>query len=166
MKGSEKMSNYLDDENPFYFLESNIDYYNNKYSRKSNIKDHGGEPYVVDIEEVTKENNVFRRAIWTGKYLQVTLMCINPGEDIGLEIHEDTDQFLRIKSGNGIVKMGKDKDKLEFEKKVNDDYAIVIPAGTWHNVYNTGNKLLKLYSIYAPPHHPKGTVHITKNDQI
>ena len=67
------MSNYLDDENPFYFLESNIDYYNNKYSRKSNIKDHGGEPYVVDIEEVTKENNVFRRAIWTGKYLQVTI---------------------------------------------------------------------------------------------
>ena len=160
------MSNYLDDENSFYFLESNIDYYNNKYCRKSNIKDHGWEPYVVDIEEVTKENNVFRRAIWTGKYLQVTLMCINPGEDIGLEIHEDTDQFLRIESGNGIVKMGKDKDKLEFEKKVNDDYAIVIPAGTWHNVYNTGNKPLKLYSIYAPPHHPKGTVHITKNDQI
>ena len=93
-------------------------------------------------------------------------MCINPGEDIGLEIHEDTDQFLRIESGNGIVKMGKNKDKLEYEKKVNDDYAIVIPAGTWHNVYNTGNKLLKLYSIYAPPHHPKGTVHITKNDQI
>ena len=62
--------------------------------------------------------------------------------------------------------MGKNKDKLEYEKKVNDDYAIVIPAGTWHNVYNTGNKLLKLYSIYAPPHHPKGTVHITKNDQI
>ncbi|AYD40503.1 cupin domain-containing protein [Clostridium fermenticellae] len=128
------------------------------------LKDHGSEPFVVNIDDATERNNNFRTAIWTGKHLQVTLMSINPGDDIGLEVHPNVDQFLRIEEGQGTVKMGKSKHNLDFERRVYDGYAIMVPSGTWHNVINTGNKSLKLYSIYAPPEHPYGTIHITKQD--
>ena len=128
------------------------------------LKDHGPKPYVVNIEEAAKRNNTFRTALWTGKHLQVTLMSIGVGEDIGLEIHPNLDQFIRIESGQGIVRMGNRKDKLDFEARVYDDYAFIIPAGTWHNLINTGRTPIKLYSIYAPPQHPHGTVHRTKAD--
>lgn len=126
------------------------------------LKDYGPEPFVVDIEKATKQNKTFRTALWTGPYLQLTLMSIKAGEDIGLEIHPDHDQFIRIEEGQGIVRMGDTKDSLNFEQKVYDDFAIIIPAGKWHNLINTGDKPLKLYSIYAPPEHPSGTVHETK----
>ncbi|WP_330382069.1 cupin domain-containing protein [Thermotalea metallivorans] len=126
------------------------------------LKDYGPESFVVDIEEVTKQNNTFRTALWTGRHLQLTLMSINVGEDIGLEIHPTLDQFIRIEEGQGIIQMGDRKDRLDFQKKVHGDFAIIIPAGKWHNLINTGNKPLKLYSIYAPPQHPRGTVHETK----
>ncbi|WP_156943666.1 cupin domain-containing protein [Alkaliphilus transvaalensis] len=128
------------------------------------LKDYGPEPYVVNIEEATKQNNTFRTALWTGEYLQLTLMSINVGDDIGLEIHTDHDQFIRIEEGQGIVMMGDSKDCLDFRAEVSDDYAILIPAGKWHNLINTGCNPLKLYSIYAPPEHPRGTVHETKED--
>jgi mannose-6-phosphate isomerase-like protein (cupin superfamily) len=128
------------------------------------IKDYGPEPFVVNIEEVTKQNDTFRTALWTGKYFQLTLMSIKVGEEIGLEIHPDLDQFLRIEEGQGIVKMGDSKDSLDFQEKVYEDFIIIIPAGKWHNLINTGYKPLKLYSIYAPPQHPRGTVHETKAD--
>lgn len=128
------------------------------------LKDYGPEPFVINIEEATKQNNNFRTALWTGKHLQLTLMSINPGEDIGLEIHPNLDQFLRIEEGQGIVKMGDKKDRLDFQANVRDDFAFIIPAGKWHNLINTGNRPLKLYSIYAPPQHPFGTVHKTKKD--
>lgn len=128
------------------------------------LKDYGPEPFVVNIEEATKQNTNFRTALWTGEYLQLTLMSIQAGDDIGLEIHTDHDQFIRIEEGEGIVKMGDRKDHLDFQAKVYDDYAIFIPAGKWHNLINTGCKPLKLYSIYAPPEHPRGTVHETKED--
>ncbi|EJR97332.1 cupin domain-containing protein [Bacillus mycoides] len=130
------------------------------------LKDYGSEPFVVNINEATKQNNTYRTALWTGKHLQVTLMSINVGEDIGLEIHPNVDQFLRIEQGQGIVQMGKSKDNLNFKRNAYDDFAIMIPAGTWHNVTNTGNIPLKLYSIYAPPNHPFGTVHVTKTDAL
>ena len=130
------------------------------------LKDYGPQPYVVNINEATKQNNTFRTALWTGHHLQVTLMSINVGEDIGLEIHPDTDQFLRIEQGRGVVRMGQNKNNLTFERKVDDDSAIMVPAGIWHNVINTGNVPLKLYTIYAPPHHPYGTVHRTKADAM
>ncbi len=126
------------------------------------IKDYGPEPFVVNIEKATTQNNTFRTALWTGKYLQLTLMSIPVGEDIGLEIHPDHDQFIRIEQGEGLAKMGDTKDTLDFQEKVYDDYAIFVPAGKWHNLINTGCKPLKLYSIYAPPEHPYGTVHATK----
>jgi mannose-6-phosphate isomerase-like protein (cupin superfamily)/rubrerythrin len=124
--------------------------------------DYGPNPFVIDINEATKQNNNFRTAIWTGDHLQITLMSIGVGEDIGLEIHPDLDQFLRIEQGQGLVQMGDRKDRLDFRQQVADDFSIVIPAGKWHNLTNTGKEPLKLYSIYAPPQHPKGTVHETK----
>ncbi|MBT2583303.1 cupin domain-containing protein [Planococcus sp. ISL-109] len=126
------------------------------------LKDYGAESFVVNIEEATKQNDTFRTALWTGKNLQVTLMSIAAGDDIGLEVHEHGDQFLRIEEGKGLVQMGDSKDNLSFEEKAEDDYAILIPAGKWHNVTNTGDKPLKIYSIYAPPEHPHSTVHETK----
>lgn len=138
--------------------------YFNPASPPIQLRDYGPNPFVVNIEEATKQNNYFRIALWTGRYLQLTLMNINVGEDIGLEIHPNLDQFLRIEEGQGIVKMGDRRNSLDFQASVRDDYAIIIPAGKWHNLINTGNKPLKLYSIYAPPTHPHGTIHITKED--
>lgn len=126
------------------------------------LKDYGPNPFVVDINAATKQNDTFRTALWTGTHLQVTLMSIPVGEDIGLEMHPNVDQFLRVEAGQGIVKMGNTKYNLNFQRRIGDDFAIMIPAGTWHNVINTGSTPLKLYSIYAPPQHPSGTVHRTK----
>lgn len=130
------------------------------------LADYGQKPFVINIDQATKQNNTFRTALWTGNHLQLTLMSINPGEDIGLEIHPNVDQFLRIEQGKGLVTMGKSKNNLNFQRRVSDGWAFLIPAGTWHNVINTGNIPLKLYSIYAPPQHPKGTVHRTKADAM
>jgi len=124
--------------------------------------DQGPKPFVVDIEKATKNNNAYRVALWTGKNLQVTLMAIPVGGDIGLEVHHDHDQFLRIEEGTGLVQMGPQKEHLSFNQSASDDDAIFVPAGVWHNITNTGKKPLKLYSIYAPPEHPFGTVHQTK----
>jgi mannose-6-phosphate isomerase-like protein (cupin superfamily) len=128
------------------------------------LKDYGPQPYVVDIEQATVQNDTFRTALWTGNHLQLTLMSIGVGEDIGLEIHPDVDQFIRIEEGQGLTKMGSTPETLDFQAAVYDGYAVLIPAGTWHNLINTGYRPLKLYSIYAPPQHPSGTVHETKAD--
>jgi len=89
-------------------------------------------------------------------------MTIPPGGEIGLEIHPDTDQFLRLEQGQGIVQMGRDRRNLNFRQTVGPDFAVFVPAGMWHNITNIGRTPIKLYSIYAPPHHPPGTVHATK----
>ena len=130
------------------------------------LKDYGAEPFVVNINQAAKQNSNYRTALWTGTHLQATLMSLNVGEDIGLEMHPDVDQFLRIEQGQGIVQMGASKENLNFERNVYDDSAIFLPAGTWHNLTNTGNIPLKLYSIYAPPNHPIGTVHASKADAL
>jgi len=130
---------------------------------KNNIRtDYGPLPFVIDITKATLANDNYRTALWTGKYLQSTLMSINPGDDIGLEVHPDTDQFLRIESGTGVVQMGTSRENLYFQQNVYDDYAVFVPAGTWHNITNTGKTAMKIYTIYAPPHHPWGTIHQTK----
>ena len=125
------------------------------------MKDFGPNPYVVDIEELTLQNDSFRQAAWTGANMQMTLMTIQPGDDIGLEVHEDHDQFLRIEQGQARVEMGPSEDNLDFVRDAADDFAILVPAGTWHNVINVGSEPLKLYSIYAPAEHPHGVVHET-----
>ena len=140
--------------------------YYNPYDRMytNPIRDYGPEPFVVNIEDVTKANDTFRTSLWTGNHLQLTIMSIPVGESIGLEIHPDTDQFIRIEHGDGLVQMGTNKNNLNFQRRVNSDFAFVVPAGIWHNLVNIGNVPIKLYSIYAPPKHPRGTVHLTKAD--
>ncbi|MFS0917881.1 cupin domain-containing protein [Brevibacillus sp. 179-C 1.1 NHS] len=148
------------DWNPHYCNWNNHSY--NPYYGNITLQDYGTRPFVVNIDQATKQNNNYRTVLWTGKYLQVTLMSINAGEDIGLEVHPTTDQFIRIEEGQGLVQMGDSRDNLDFQVMAYDDYAIMIPAGKWHNVTNTGNRPLKVYVIYAPPEHPYGTVHETK----
>lgn len=125
------------------------------------FSDHGPNSYVVNIEKATLENTLYRQTIWTGSNLQLTVMSIEPGHDIGLEIHQDHDQFLRIEEGTGRVQMGPAEDDLSFDQIAEDDDAIFIPAGSWHNVTNVGDEPLKVYSIYSPPEHAHGTVHET-----
>jgi mannose-6-phosphate isomerase-like protein (cupin superfamily) len=127
------------------------------------ITDRGPQPFVTNIESVTLENTNYRTALWTGKYIQVTLMAIQPGHDIGLEKHDDRDQFIRVEEGVATVRMG--PSELELDSwQANEDDAIFVPAGTWHDLVNNGDITLKLYSIYGPPEHPHGTVHETKED--
>lgn len=130
--------------------------------RRLPVRDYGPNPFVTNIEQATLQNNTFRTALWTGNHLQLTLMSINVGDSIGLEMHPDVDQFLRVEQGQGLVMMGDSRDRLYYQQRVSDNFAIFVPAGKWHNLINTGCVPLKLYSIYAPPQHPHGTVHMTK----
>ena len=125
------------------------------------IRDIGPEPFVFDLENETCSNTNYRTTVWTGKFLQVTLMSIPVGESIGLEAHPDNDQFLRLDAGKGIVVMGDSEDDLTFEQEVSDGWAILVPAGKWHNVINTGDEPLRLYAIYSPSHHAQGIIHET-----
>ena len=125
------------------------------------LKDYGAEPTVLNIDAYTMSNPNFRTALWTGTLLQVTLMSIPVGGEVGLEKHPTTDQFLRIEEGQANVLMGDTEESLTYNKTAEKDFAIIIPAGKWHNIINTGNKPLKLYSIYAPVQHPHSTVHKT-----
>ena len=118
--------------------------------------------WVDDIEKATLANDTFRTVLFTGAHLQMTVMCIQPGEEIGVEKHDDLDQFIRIEQGSGQVQMGPAEDDLSEVRDIEDDWAAIIPGGTWHNVVNTGSEPLRLYSIYTPPEHPEGTVHETK----
>ncbi|SDK92636.1 cupin domain-containing protein [Alkalibacterium thalassium] len=131
---------------------------------KYDYSDRGKKPVVENIEGMTVDNDNFRTTIWTGEKLQVTVMSIEPGDDIGLEVHEGIDQFLRIEEGTGLCQMGPTEDNLNFESEVRDDDAIFVPADIWHNVTNTGDVPLKLYTIYAGPDHLPGTVHKTHED--
>jgi mannose-6-phosphate isomerase-like protein (cupin superfamily) len=127
------------------------------------ISDYGPEPFVTNIEAATLLNDNYRSTLWTGKNLQVTVMAIQPGHDIGLEVHGDHDQFLRIEQGTATVYLGPDKERLD-EKFAGEDEAVCVPAGTWHNLVNSGKEVLKIYSIYAPAEHPHGTIHATKEE--
>ncbi|MCI3921133.1 cupin domain-containing protein [Paenibacillus sp. TRM 82003] len=135
-------------------------------SRSGEIQDVGRAPSVVNINQAAKRNDTYRTALWTGEHLQVTVMSIPVGGDIGVEVHPTTDQFIRIEQGQGLVQMGDSKDQLDFRAMAYDDYAIMVPAGKWHNMTNTGDQPLKVYVIYAPPEHPRGTVHVTKADAM
>jgi mannose-6-phosphate isomerase-like protein (cupin superfamily) len=120
--------------------------------------------WVDDVEAATTANTNFRTVLYTGSHLQLTVMSLKAGENIGWEMHDNLDQFLRIEQGSGVLRLGRSKEGADEEHPVSDDWAMIIPAGTWHDVVNTGSTELKLYSIYAPPDHPDGTVHVTKAD--
>ena len=112
--------------------------------------------FVGDIEKLTTENTDFRRVLFTGKHLQLVVMTLGPGEEIGEEVHAGHDQFLRLEAGAGKVWINGNR------SQVKDDDAIIVPAGARHNVVNTGDTPLQLYTLYAPPEHRDGTVHVTK----
>ena len=112
--------------------------------------------FVGDIEKLTEENENFRKVLYTGQYMQLVLMSLNPGEEIGEEVHDDRDQFFRFEEGRGEVIID------GTANPVKSDFAVIVPAGAVHNVRNTGNEPLRLYTIYAPPEHVDGTVHATK----
>ena len=127
-----------------------------------NLTDEGPQPFVTNIEDDTLANGNYRTTRWTGSNIQMTLMSIEPGHDIGLEVHDDGDQFLRVEAGTARVQMGPSKDDLSFDREVGDDWVILVPAGTWHNITNIGDEPLKVYAIYGPPEHPHGTIHASK----
>jgi mannose-6-phosphate isomerase-like protein (cupin superfamily) len=114
--------------------------------------------FVGDISDLTERNSDFRRVLYTGKNMQLVLMSLKPGEDIGEEVHDDVDQFFRIEEGNGEVSINGQT------ASVKSDDAILVPAGARHNVKNTGTAPLRLYTIYAPPEHKDKTIHATKQD--
>ncbi len=128
------------------------------------IRDYGGEPFIFNIHHATEMNKNFRTTLWTGRDMQLTLMSIPVNSDIGIEMHSDVDQFIRVESGRAKIYMGSCRNNLSEMGSVDGNYAIIIPACTWHNIVNVGNRPLKLYSLYAPPQHPFGTVHRTKED--
>lgn len=117
-------------------------------------------PFSANIEQETLANMNFRRVIWTGKHLQVVLMTLQPGEEIGIETHPNVDQFFRIESGNGMAIIN------GIEYPLADGSALVVPAGTEHNLMNTGSAPLALYTIYTPPNHINGRVHHTRADAV
>ena len=122
------------------------------------------EPWIGDVEQETLGNDTFRTVVFTGEYTQLTVMSIDPGDDIGGEVHDGHDQFIRIESGSARVELGGSEGAPAKVQEVGDDWAVIIPSGTWHNVVNTGSEPLKVYSLYSPPEHPDGTVHRTKAD--
>ncbi len=146
--------------NPYYYHIN----YRSSHHEHIPLRDYGPSPFVVNIEQAAMQNNTFRTALWTGEHYQVTLMSIDVGDDIGLEIHPHTDQFIRIESGQGLVQMGDSREQLDFQQMASVNDAIMIPSGKWHNIINKGHTPLKVYVIYAPPQHPHGTVHVTKAD--
>lgn len=116
--------------------------------------------YAGNIEQQTLENSDYRRVLFTGKAVQLVLMCIQPGDEIGSEVHEDHDQFIRVESGTGVAILNGERHELS------DGSAVVVPAGAEHNVINTSHSSpLRLYTIYGPPEHAPGTVHRTKADE-
>ncbi len=120
--------------------------------------------YASNIEDVTKDNTNFRTVLFTGEYSQLTVMSIPVGSEIGLEVHPTIDQFIRLEQGQAKLVSGPTEDSLDSEVELKSDWAAIIPAGTWHNVINTGNEELKFYSVYSPANHPDGAIHITKAD--
>lgn len=128
------------------------------------IDDIGPRPNAFDIETATRENDAYRTVVWTGRYLQVTLMSIPPGESIGLEVHPENDQFLRVDGGRGKCVMGPTEHDLTFEQEVSDGWSIQVPAGTWHDVINIGDEPLQVYAVYGPVHHSPGVVQPTQED--
>jgi mannose-6-phosphate isomerase-like protein (cupin superfamily) len=114
--------------------------------------------FVDDIEERTERNEDFRRVVYTGRHMQLVLMTLQPGEEIGEEVHTDGDQFFRLEEGKGEIWIDGTRTVIE------DDFAMIVPASARHNVKNTGKEPMKLYTLYAPPEHVDGAVHATKAD--
>ena len=128
------------------------------------FKDYGGAPLILNLPVAAERNESFRQAVWTGEDLQLTVMTIPVGGEIGAEMHKSLDQMLRIESGVALVRIGESENTLRDARRVGAGSVLLIPRGTYHNLLNVGREPLRLSSVYAPPAHPKGTVHKTKDD--
>lgn len=128
--------------------------------------DFGPNPYATSVIRSAEYNTNYRTAVWTGCHLQMTLMCIPMCDDVGLEVHEDTDQIIRVEEGYALAQTGQSQNCLNKQWELCVGDAVFVPAGTWHNIINIGNCPLKLSTIYAPPHHPHGTIHQTKMEAM
>lgn len=126
--------------------------------------DMGGTPLLINLHTAAQRNTFFRNTLWTGEGLQLTVMSIPQGGEIGVEMHRTLDQMLRVEEGVALVQIGKSEDRLHDERRVGEGCAILVPRGTYHNVRNLGRTPLKLSSVYGPPAHAKGTVHRTAED--
>ena len=116
--------------------------------------------FIDNIEEKTEQNNFFRQVLYTGKHTQLVVMSLLPGEEIGMEVHPQIDQFFRVEEGRAKVIIDGE------EHEVDEGFAIIVPAGSQHNVINTGSNPLKLYTLYSPPNHPDGTIHRTRAEAM
>ena len=134
------------------------------YHNSSSLKIKSDSPCVENIAQMSLQNTNFRSTVWTGCYSQMTLMCIADCDEIGVEVHEHSDQIIRVEQGKACVKMGDCKERLHFCRNLCQGDVVFIPAGVWHNIINTEESPLKLSVIYAPSNPPKGTVHRTKAD--
>lgn len=123
-------------------------------------------PYVVDLDELINRNKHYRTIIWTGEKMQLVVMTLAPQQEAGLEIHRKADQFILIEDGIGVCQMGPEKDELNFERTLLENTAVFIPMNTWHNIINTSDKPLKLYTIYSGPEYEPGTIHETKDEAL
>ena len=130
------------------------------------FKDYGGAPLILNLPIAAERNESFRQALWTGEHLQLTVMTLPIGGEIGAEMHDTLDQMLRVESGVALVRIGEDKEHLRDTRRVGAGSVFLNPSGTYHNVLNAGREPLKLSSVYAHPAHPKGTVHKTKEDAV
>lgn len=130
----------------------------------NNDKAPNGSFGIINIHSEVLNNDNFRKEVWTGKYLQITVMSIPAGGEIGLEMHDNLDQFIKVERGCAHVYMGKSKKEMKYIGKASANDGIIVPNGTWHNVINACTCTLKVYSIYAPPNHTKGTIHQSKLD--
>lgn len=127
--------------------------------------DFGPSPFIIDINKAAQQNEYYRSTLWTGSLLQVALMDIPVHELIGMEVHPDHDQVIRIEDGVGLIQFGEDKFSLYDQYLAFPNYVVFVPAGTWHNIINIGNKPLKISTIYAPPNYPWNTVQETKTSE-
>lgn len=137
-----------------------MDYSNNT----TNIIDRGPRPFVTDLKQDTISNTYFRAARWTCKNMQLTLMSVPVDSDIGLDVHQISDQFFYIEQGSALVIMGNCVDCLQYQAHIAEGYAVIVPVGIWHNIVNTGSVPLKMFTIYAPSLYPHGSIYRTKEE--
>lgn len=128
------------------------------------FSDRGPGFFTINIEDFTSANTNFRSTVWTGEQMQMTLMSIPVGGEIGEEIHTTVEQFIRVEEGEGEIYIGETQESMKAVQKIKEDEIVFIPLNVWHNIKNTGDKPLKLYSIYAPGEHARGTIHVTMEE--
>jgi len=138
----------------------------NQIGAANSLEDKGDASIVMSIEQLVRQNTNFRIALWTGDLLQLTAMSIPAGSEIGMEQHKDEDQFIYVIEGHGTYYSGPKKDKMTYEQAIEPGSGVFVPKGKWHNITNDGSGPLKLFSVYAPPHHKHGTIHKTEADDV